>query len=130
LSDSTFRLGDLPIFRPPVAAYVAPRFSPIRLDSLAGAKLPSELVSAGSMLVFALWRRSAVDDTQSSSRSLCKRESGCAPVVTESPFFCYCSFVICGGLVWQATRIANVGKNWAALFSVSLTSNDVLANHR
>jgi hypothetical protein len=24
----------------------------------------------------------------------------------ESPFFSYCSFTICGGLVWQATRTA------------------------
>jgi len=35
----------------------------------AGAKLRSELASFDSMLVFAVWRRSAVDDAQSASVS-------------------------------------------------------------
>jgi hypothetical protein len=36
---------------------------------MAGAKLRSELASADSMLVFAVWRRSAIDDAQSASVS-------------------------------------------------------------
>ena len=50
---------------------------------IAGAKLRSDLASADSMLVFAVWRRSAVDDAQS---AMGKSGSG-GVLIVESLFF-------------------------------------------
>jgi len=55
------------------------------------------------MLVFAVWRRSAVDDAQSTSRSD-GQKGPTGSLVAESSILPNCSFTTCGDFVWRVTR--------------------------